>query len=156
MVFSFVSCKSDTPQDHNPAYSTINITVDIKTDSAIEKIQQYGQFFAVILTDNGGTYDFVKAYEITDQKFSINESVTLTSDKTDVYVYVAASDLIDSQQNKVNEAAHNTDIANADVTVSITTSNGNTISETKTVNLFIEKIIFCGKDESEEYMKINS
>ena len=62
MVFSFVSCKSDTPQDHNPAYSTINITVDIKTDSAIEKIQQYGQFFAVILTDNGGTYDFVKAY----------------------------------------------------------------------------------------------
>ena len=156
MVFSFVSCNSDTPQDHTPADSTINITVDIKTDSAIKTIQQYGQFFAVILTDNGGTYDFVKAYEITDQKFTINESVTLTSDKTDVYVYVAASDMIDSQQNNVNKAAHNTDIANADVTVSITTSNGNTIRETKSVNLFIEKILFCGEDESEEYMQINS
>ena len=68
---------------------------------------------------------------VTKRNSTIVEPVKLTSDKTDIYVYLIAADEDASQQEEVKSANHNQNITTANVEVTIKTANGKTFNEKK-------------------------
>lgn len=147
MVFSVISCQGNTPSSNQPDESTVNVKVDIKTDRSINEIEKYGNLYTVVLTGNEKEFNFVNINKITKQKSSFTEPVKLTSDKTDIYVYLIAVDEEDSQHETVNKATHNTDITNANVEVTIKAANGKTFNEQKDVDIYVEDVIFISKED---------
>ena len=129
MVFSVISCQGNTPSSNQPDESTVNVKVDIKTDRSIDEIQKYGNLYTVIFTVSKDEINFINPTKITKQNSSFTESVKLTSDKTDIYVYLIAADEDASQQDNVAKASHNTDITKADVEVTIKTADGQTFKD---------------------------
>ena len=103
MVFSVISCQGNTPSSNQPDESTVNVKVDIKTDRSIDEIQKYGNLYTVIFTVSKDEINFINPTKITKQNSSFTESVKLTSDKTDIYVYLIAADEEESQQKIVKD-----------------------------------------------------
>ena len=161
MVFSVISCQGNTPSSNQPDESTVNVKVDIKTDRSIDEIQKYGNLYTVIFTVSKDEINFINPTKITKQNSSFTESVKLTSDKTDIYVYLIAADEEESQQKKVKETLHNTDITKANVEVSIIAESGKTVSQNKTVDIYVEDVVFVPKEgdtpkEKEKIRRINA
>ena len=146
MVFSVISCQGNTPSSNQPTESTVNVKVDIKTDRSIKDIQEYGNLYVAILSGNEKEFNFNNLIEVTKRNSTIVEPVKLTSDKTDIYVYVIAADEEESQQKKVKDILHNTNITKADVEVSIIAESGKTVSQNKTVDIYVEDVIFVPKE----------
>ena len=146
MVFSVISCQGNTPSSNQPAESTVNVKVDIKTEKAIDKIEEYGNLYVAILSGNEKEFNFNNLINVTKRNSTIVEPVKLTSDKTDIYVYLIAADEEESQQKKVNDAKHNDDITKANVEVSIIAESGKTVSQNKIVDIYVEDVVFVPKE----------
>lgn len=146
MVFSVISCQGNTPSSNQPAESTVNVKVDIQTGKTISEIEQYGNLYVVILSGNEKEFNFNNLIRVTKSNSTIVEPVKLTSDKTDIYVYLIAADEDASQQEEVKSANHNQNITTANVEVTIKTANGKTFNEKKEVTIYVEDVIFISKE----------
>ena len=146
MVFSVISCQGNTPSSNQPDESTVNVKVDIKTVRSIDEIQKYGNLYTVIFTVSKDEINFINPTKITKQNSSFTESVKLTSDKTDIYVYLIAADEEASQKENVKGAEHNQNITKADVEVTIKTADGQTFKDKKYVEIYVEDVIFISKE----------
>ena len=146
MVFSVISCQGNTPSSNQPAESTVNVKVDIETEKTIDEIEKYGNLYTVILTGSKDEFNFVNMTKITKQKSSFTEPVKLKSDKTDIYVYLIATDEETSQQGNLKNAEHNENITTANVEVTIKTADGQTFKDQKNVEIYVEDVIFISKE----------